>query len=139
MRSTTEIRVRGYHIDMFRHVNHVRYVEFLEEARWAFFDQHRPVVERLHARGIVHAVVRLELNYHRGARVGDLLRIDTWIQEVGRSSVIVGQAVCRIGSDERIADAEITNAFLDQQTGKTVSVRDEFLPLRAAGPGVKQA
>jgi acyl-ACP thioesterase len=30
MRSTTEIRVRGYHVDVFGHVNHARYVEFLD-------------------------------------------------------------------------------------------------------------
>jgi thioesterase-3 len=132
MRSTTEIRVRGYHIDVFGHVNHARYVEFLEEARWDFFDQHGPVVERLHTRGIVHAVVKLELNYLHGAKVGDCLRIDTSITEVGQSSVIMGQEIYRTNSEKIIASAKITNAFLDQQTGRPVSIRDEMLPLQSA-------
>ena len=34
--STIEIKVRGYHVDIYGHVNNARYVEFLEEARWAF-------------------------------------------------------------------------------------------------------
>ena len=40
MASTITIKARGHHVDAFGHVNHGRYVEFLEGARWAFFDQH---------------------------------------------------------------------------------------------------
>ena len=129
MRSTTDIRVRGYHVDVFGHVNHARYVEFLEEARCAFFDQHRPVVYRLHARGISHAVVRLVVNYRRAACVGDDLRIVTSIREVGRSSVSVEQAIVRLGDNQPIADAEITNVFLDGKTGKPVSIHDDIHPI----------
>ncbi len=35
MKSTINIRVRGYHVDLFRHVNNARYLELLEEGRWA--------------------------------------------------------------------------------------------------------
>ncbi len=30
----TQIKVRGYHLDVYQHVNNARYLEFLEEARW---------------------------------------------------------------------------------------------------------
>ena len=30
------VRVRNYHLDGYGHVNNARYLEFLEEARWAF-------------------------------------------------------------------------------------------------------
>ena len=32
------VRVRGYHLDVFQHVNNARYLEFLEEARWSYFE-----------------------------------------------------------------------------------------------------
>jgi thioesterase-3 len=127
MQASTEIQVRGYHVDVFGHVNHARYVEFLEEARWAFFDRHQPVLERLHTRGIFHAVVRLELNYCLPARVGDRLRIETAIEEVGRTSAVVAQRIFR--GEELIADVRITNAFLDRETGHAVAIRDELLLL----------
>ena len=38
MKGEIEIKVRGYHLDIYAHVNNARYVEFLEEARWALFD-----------------------------------------------------------------------------------------------------
>jgi thioesterase-3 len=31
----TEIIIRGYHLDGYQHVNNARYLEFLEEDRWA--------------------------------------------------------------------------------------------------------
>ena len=127
MHSTSEIKVRGFHIDVFGHVNHGRYVEFLEEARWAFFDKHRPVVDRLHKRGIVHSVVKLELNYRRPACLGEVLLIETCIKEVGRSSVKIGQIICRGDSDDLVADAEVMNVFLDKLSGKPVSIKDDFL------------
>lgn len=33
----TQIKVRGYHLDVYQHVNNARYPEFLEEARWDGF------------------------------------------------------------------------------------------------------
>ena len=38
--SATRIPVRGYHLDVYGHVNNARYLEFLEEARWAYFGEH---------------------------------------------------------------------------------------------------
>ncbi len=128
--TTTRIVVRGYHLDGFGHVNHARYVEFLEEARWSFFDEHQATVERLHTRGITHAVVRLELNYRSPANLGDRLRVTTAIEKVGRSSVIMSQQVFRIGDDQLVADARVTSAFLAKKTSEPVSVRDELLALQ---------
>jgi len=35
----TLIKVRGYHLDVYQHVNNARYLEFLEEARWEWLEQ----------------------------------------------------------------------------------------------------
>ncbi len=32
------IRVRGYHCDFYGHLNHARYLELLEEARWSYLE-----------------------------------------------------------------------------------------------------
>jgi acyl-CoA thioesterase FadM len=36
--NTIKLTVRGYHLDGYNHVNNARYLEFLEEARWQYFD-----------------------------------------------------------------------------------------------------
>jgi hypothetical protein len=46
-----EIRVRGFHLDQFGHVNNVRYPEILEEARYDFFDQFPGFFERIQQTG----------------------------------------------------------------------------------------
>ena len=40
MNHHTYIKVRGYHLDGYQHVNNARYLEFLEEARWGYLEQH---------------------------------------------------------------------------------------------------
>ena len=131
MHSEVDIKVRGYHVDVFGHVNHGRIVEFLEEARWSFFDDHRPVVDRLHARGLLHAVVRLEVDYRASAGGGDSLKIHTSIREVGRTSVVVAQRIRRLEDDSTLVDAAVTNVFLDGATGRPAFIRDELVPLQA--------
>ncbi len=44
----TQIKVRGYHLDVYQHVNNARYLEFLEEARWDGLGEQRklPVANR---------------------------------------------------------------------------------------------
>ena len=36
---TTIIKIRGYHLDAYGHVNNARWVELLEEARWQWLDE----------------------------------------------------------------------------------------------------
>lgn len=46
MSHSIDIKVRGYHLDLFRHVNNARYLEFLEEAA-ALKGELRAVLEQL--------------------------------------------------------------------------------------------
>lgn len=137
------LKVRGYHVDVFGHVNHARYLEFLEEARWSFFEEWPALTAALHARGIVHAVVNLNIDYRHQATVGDLLRIETAPIRVGRSSLAVEQTIKQAGSGKVVVHAKVTNVFLDSVTGKAISVRDELVAhwpgLGNSQPGAHEA
>ena len=37
--NSIELTVRGFHCDMFAHVNNARYLEFLEDARWDWLNK----------------------------------------------------------------------------------------------------
>ena len=126
-RSVIALKVRGYHIDGFGHVNHARYLEFLEEARWAFFEDWPALTAALHARGIIHAVVNITIDYKSQATVGDLLSIETEPIRVGNSSLVLAQSIKQAGSGKLVVDAKITNVFLDSTDGKAISVRDDFM------------
>lgn len=125
--SVMALKVRGYHCDVFGHVNHARYLEFLEEARWAFFENWPALTAALHGRGIVHAVVNITIDYKSQATVGDLLRIETEPIRVGSSSLVVAQSIKQADSGKPVVDAKITNVFLDSANGQTTAVRDDFV------------
>ena len=110
METETIIKIRGYHIDHFGHVNHARYIEFLEEARWAYMDTHN-LIELFHRTGIVHVVADLFVTYKGSARAGDTVHIKTHLEKAGRVSFTMGQRI--FVNSVLILDAGITNVFFD--------------------------
>lgn len=125
--SAIALRVRGYHVDAFGHVNHGRYVELLEEARWAFFDEWPALTAALQAKRIIHAVVNIHVDYKSQATVGDLLRIETAPIRVGRSSLLVEQTIRQADSGKVVVVAKVLNVYLDSASVKPTSVRADLL------------
>jgi YbgC/YbaW family acyl-CoA thioester hydrolase len=72
MKTTTEITIRNYHIDHFGHVNHARYVELLEEARWRYLEENK-LLNPIHQIEAFHVVAEIVIKYLNEARIGDLL------------------------------------------------------------------
>ena len=69
----THLTVRGYHLDVYRHVNNARYLEFLEEARWDYFD-HNGLAEFFRNSRYGMAIVHIDIHYRRAeARVSFML------------------------------------------------------------------
>jgi len=48
METTIQIKVRGYHVDHFGHVNNGKYFDFFEEGRWGYFDNKRDLIDYFH-------------------------------------------------------------------------------------------
>ncbi|MBW1786822.1 MAG: thioesterase family protein, partial [Deltaproteobacteria bacterium] len=91
MKAVDRIKIRGFHVDAFRHVNHARYVEFFEDGRWAYAELNQHVGDlftRLQKKGIVHMIVNINIDYKKGAVVGDTLRIETDLMKAGSKSYV---------------------------------------------------
>ena len=121
MQTISEIKIRGYHLDHFNHVNNARYLEFLEEGRWHYSEENG-LIDTFHERGITHVTVNININYRRSAVVGQVLSIETRVVGKGRKSFTMAQKMFLSGSDTLIADAEVTNVLLDMHTGKTLPI-----------------
>lgn len=104
---TIEIIVRGYHLDVFGHVNNARYLEFLEEARWGLFDG-KVKLEDLAEKGFVFTVVNININYRQSAFLNDVLTVETSMAEFGKRSATLNQVVRNKKTGTVIADAQIT-------------------------------
>ena len=64
MTHCTHIKVRGYHLDMYGHVNNARYLEFFEEARWCFIEESINLRD-WEKQGYAFLVVNININYNQ--------------------------------------------------------------------------
>ncbi|GGY40587.1 thioesterase [Bacterioplanes sanyensis] len=123
-----EIKVRGYHLDIYHHVNNGRYLEFLEEGRWDYFDRHA-FIELFESRQLSFVVANININYRRPAYVNETLRITTRIDHIGNKSGRLLQQVWLLQQGEAVelvADALITFCLMDESTQKAVVIEGEL-------------
>ena len=125
---TIELKIRGYHLDLFGHVNNARYLEFLEEARWAAFEK-TVDLEQMARRGRAFTVVNININYRKPALMNDVLRVETRIAEWRRRSAVVRQEVINIQSGETVADADVTFVIFDTGRQRTAVLEGELLEM----------
>jgi thioesterase-3 len=108
-----QIKIRGYHIDAFGHVNHAGYIRFMEEARWDYFDRHREISRILAETAVAHPTVHIGIDYHHPAVLGDVIRIETGIARKSRRSITFEQRIYTGNPDRLVVDAEVVNVFFD--------------------------
>jgi thioesterase III len=123
MKSTVQIKVRNYHLDRFGHVNNARYLEFLEEGRWTYSEENN-LITMYKEKGIGHVAVNININYRKSATEGDILSVETKVKERSDRSVTMGQKVFLKDSGTLIADATVTNVFLDAKTGQIITTEE---------------
>ncbi len=121
MAHLTFLKVRGYHLDLYQHVNNARYLEFLEEARWQYFDD-ADLMKTFLSSGLGLAVVNVNINYRRGAVMNDELQIATKFVSLTPRSALIKQTITLKGTDKIVADADITFVVVDPKLNKAVSL-----------------
>ncbi|NVF14661.1 acyl-CoA thioesterase [Vreelandella maris] len=129
--SRVQLRVRGYHLDGYGHVNNARYLEFMEEGRWDFFDQHPEMIKELHQAGRAFVVVNLNIDYLAAARQGDDLEVMTGIIDVGERSGLCHHRIVRKDGTV-IARADLTFVLLDMRANKAAAIEGEVREALAA-------
>jgi len=121
----TRIKVRGYHLDFYGHVNNARYLELLEEARWRMVEGSASLRD-WHKRGLAFVVVKVEINYRRPAMLDDELEIESAVTHLGGRSGVIHQDVRRVADGERLTDADITFVIVDINTQKALPIEGEI-------------
>lgn len=121
----THIKVRGYHLDVYQHVNNARYLEFLEEARWDGLEQEEGF-QWMTANRIAFVVVNININYRRPAVLGDLLKVSSQVQQLNGKSGVLSQIVTLEPEGQVVADAQITFVCIDLNTQKALPLEGEL-------------
>ena len=118
--NTIKITVRGYHLDGYNHINNARYLEFLEEARWQYFDN----LENYSLSDLPWAfvIVNININYRYPATAGNELHISTTLESIGEKSVVFAQEI-KLADGKPVVDAKVTFVILDKKTGFQIQLK----------------
>lgn len=124
----TTLTVRGYHIDVYGHVNNARYLEFMEDGRWALFSS----MTDLNAwaeRGLAFVVVNINIDYRRAAHMHDVLTLTTRLVEIGSRNAVLEQQFHHQVTGQLVASARVTFVVVDTRVQKAISIEGEMLDL----------
>jgi thioesterase-3 len=108
----TQIKVRGYHTDLYQHVNNARYLEFLEEARWQLLEDHMDL-ESFMRGGYLFFVVNINISYRSPARVGDTVTVRSGLKRIGNKSAVIRQQIINKATGTVCVDADVTFVIAD--------------------------
>jgi len=103
----TKIKIRGYHTDMYQHVNNARYLEFLEEGRWQLLEDHLDLDAFVEG-GFSFFVVNINISYRSPARVGDTLFVRSGMKKLGNKSAVFQQQIVNKATGGVCIDADVT-------------------------------
>lgn len=121
------VHVRFSDVDIYGHVNNVKYFEYFQEARIQLLtSQGRDLGDGFHL-----VVAQTDVDYRRPI----LFRAEpydcrTWVSRIGSTSVVF-ESVVRDG-DQLLARARVVGVCIDSSTGRPAPVPEEF---RAVTPG----
>jgi thioesterase-3 len=121
---TTEIKIRGYHTDLYQHVNNARYLEFLEEARWQFLEDHLDL-ETVMQGGFLFFVVNINISYRSPARVGDIVLVRSGLKKIGNRSAVIRQQIVNQATGDICVDADVTFVIADT-TGRPLKLEADL-------------
>ncbi len=102
-------------------VYYANYLKYLERARTEWLAATGVALSALeNEHGTLFVVHRLEIDYHRPARLGDSLRLSLVPRERSRVRLVVSQDILR--GDELISSARVTLACVDKKTWRPVAI-----------------
>ncbi len=130
------LRVRFNECDMYGHVNHATYLQYLESARVALLRDIGLPLQDLQERGIFLVIRRIIANYRESGLLDDDLVVTTSVDRLRRASGTFLQTVFLAGRDHtaRHDRRELMSATVDwaaiDGAGRPVTLPSEFSVLR---------
>lgn len=122
---TIEERVRWGDVDAARIIFYGSYIHFFEFAETELFRAvglpYGMIFDEL---GIWLPRVHLECDFHRAARLDDLLEVSVYVGRFGNKSMQLNFEVRRKGEQELIATAKFVLASVKQDTFETIRLPD---------------
>lgn len=119
------IKVRFCDLDAMGHVNNAAYLSYLEEARFAYYNE----VLQINTFNLEFdaVIARIEIDYLEQIRLGDKVEVYTRTGRIGYKSSDVEHLIVLVKNDKRIIAARAITKLVsfDYKMNKTIPVPDE--------------
>ena len=124
-RHVYQCHVRFSDVDVYGHVNNVKYFEYYQEARIAFIlSLDEPLFDPAEASGMRQVVARIDVDYRRPILFRpEPYAVETWVTRIGTSSY---DLACRIvdGEGAVYSTAEVRLVTFDTSTQRSRPLYD---------------
>lgn len=124
-RFSTELPVRPDDIDMNQHVHASKYFDYVLAAR---YDQMRRcylmAMEEFVKLGYAWYVRSASIEYKRPLRLGDQMRVTTWVERIEGESVTVGFEIAKAAVNKIAAEGRCVYTLVQSATGRSEPIPD---------------
>jgi YbgC/YbaW family acyl-CoA thioester hydrolase len=127
-----QVQVQSSHVDLFGHVNHARYLEFMEWGRFAWSAHHGFPITQMVEEGYGPAIIKAEIRWRRECRFGDVLRVTVKPVSARRGIGTLYQQIWR--GEELVCDGNLSFVMFDIKRRQARELPEVFLNLLKDSP-----
>lgn len=135
----TEVQVMFFDTDCAAVVHNIAYLRFIEVARTLLAEQLGMRLATMAEEKKFPVVVRTEIDYRRGAALGDKLIIEGWLDRLERVRFWCAFRITRPSDDTLIATCRQMLALIEMPSAKLLRLPDEWDRFRQPAPALDPA
>src|SRR6202140_3504925 len=124
-RIRTEVRVMFFDTDCGGVVHNIAYLRFIEVARTLLAEELGLRLAQMIEDKKYPVVVRTEIDYRRAAKLGDLLVVEGWLDQLERARFWCAFRIVRPKDEALISECRQTLALIEMPVGKLLCLPDE--------------
>ncbi len=137
-RIRTDVQVMFFDTDCGGVVSNIAYLRFIEIARTHLVEKLGLALAEMAEKQTYPVVVRTEIDYRRGAKLGDRLVIEGWLDQVERARFWCEFQITRPEDNMLIAQCRQMLALIEMPSGKLLRLPDHWKEYRKADSAVSQ-
>ena len=138
-RVRTELQVMFFDTDCGGVVHNIAYLRFVEIARTLLAEELGLPLSTMTETQRFPVVVRTEMDYRRGAKLGDRLVVEGWLERLERVRFWCGFQILRPKDETLIAECRQMLAIVEMPQGKVQRLPEAWEKYRGAEPAVARS
>lgn len=116
---SVRFKIYETYLDSFGHVNHAKYLELYEQARWDWMESQGLAQDLIVRTGIGPVILNVNIAYRRELLARQWIEIQTWVSAYQKKIFRVQQRML-LAEGQVASEATITGGLMDMQQRKLV-------------------